>query len=94
MQTATKTTTTTARGSRGLPGASGGKWLAWAAGLIWLTLLAMVAVIAITLPGSGGFAPDVPVGWPNRLVMLAYSFWLIVPAGTADDEDQGRPAGR
>jgi hypothetical protein len=53
----------------------------------------MVAVIAITLPGSGGFAPDVPVGWPNRLVMLAYSFWLIVPAGTADDEDQGRPAG-
>jgi len=26
--------------------------------------------------------------------MVAYSFWLIVPAGTADDEDQGRPAGR
>lgn len=49
-------------------------------GLIWISLLVMAGVIAATLTGAGGFGPDVPVGWPNRLVMLAYCVWLITAA--------------
>jgi hypothetical protein len=41
----------------------------------------MVLTLAIMLPQAGGkFGPDVLIGWPNRLVLLAYGVWLIVVA--------------
>lgn len=47
-------------------------------GLVWFSLVAFVAVIMTTFEGS--FGPDVPVGWPNRLTMLANSAWLMTVA--------------
>jgi hypothetical protein len=38
----------------------------------------MVALIAILLPAHGGFGPSVIIGWPNRLLMLAYYTWVLL----------------
>jgi len=63
---------------------SGRRSLLWAAALTWIGLLTFVASVALLLPQSaGGFGPHVPIGWPNRLLMLAYSAWLIVAAWQA-----------
>lgn len=52
--------------------------LRWTAHLTWITLLLMFGTIAVMLPQSGGtFGPDVLIGWPNRLLVGAYSAWLI-----------------
>ena len=50
-------------------------------GAIWLSLIAMIAIGARVGPGHGP-NPQVPwlFGWVNRLLMVAYSFWLIVVA--------------
>jgi hypothetical protein len=48
---------------------------------IWLSLIAMVAIGAMVGPDHGP-NPHVPwlLGWVNRLLMVAYSLWLIVVA--------------
>jgi hypothetical protein len=48
-----------------------------------ISLVAMIGTIAVTLPAAGTFGPDVPVGWSNRLLMLAYYGWLLAVSGTA-----------
>ena len=55
----------------------------WAAHLTWLTLLAMVATLFATVPAAGGFGPEVPIGWQNRIVLAAYTFWVVVVAWQA-----------
>jgi hypothetical protein len=58
--------------------------LQWTANLTWISVLLMLLTLAITLPMSGGkFGPDVLIGWPNRLVMLAYCVWLMTIAWRA-----------
>jgi hypothetical protein len=53
----------------------------WTAGLTWISLLVFVVFVAVMLPQSqGGFGPDVLIGWPNRLNMVANSGWLMVVA--------------
>ena len=44
--------------------------------LIWISLAFTVAVVAIWMPANGGFGPAVPVGWPNRMMFIAYFGWL------------------
>lgn len=44
--------------------------------LIWISLAFTVAVVAIWMPANGGFGPVVPVGWPNRMMFIAYFGWL------------------
>ena len=51
-----------------------------AAALNWVSLLALVATVAFVLPQSGGFGPDVPIGWPNRLFLVANCAWLMAVA--------------
>jgi hypothetical protein len=52
--------------------------LLWSANFIWISLLLMVLILAVTLSQNGGkFGPDVLIGWPNRLVMIAYCLWLM-----------------
>jgi hypothetical protein len=48
---------------------------------IWLSLIAMIGIGAMVGPDHGP-NPQVPwiFGWVNRLVMVAYSFWMIVVA--------------
>jgi hypothetical protein len=52
--------------------------------VIWLSLLVMLGTIVTTVPANGGrFGPEVPVGWANRLVWLAYAAWLMTTAWRA-----------
>jgi len=39
---------------------------------------------------DGTFGPEVPVGWPNRLEVLAMSFWLMTVAWHATALASGR----
>lgn len=46
--------------------------------LAWFSLAAMVAGMALTFTANGGqFGPDVPIGWPNRLLVLSSASWLV-----------------
>jgi hypothetical protein len=55
--------------------------LLWASILPWVSIVLMVAMMFIGLSQSGGeFGPGVLIGWPNRLVVLAYCGWLMVAA--------------
>lgn len=55
--------------------------LLWAVILPWLSIVLMVAMMFIGLSQSGGkIGPQVLIGWPNRLVILAYCCWLMVAA--------------
>jgi hypothetical protein len=52
--------------------------------LTWISLLLMAAALAVMLPQNDGrFGPDVLIGWPNRLLLVAYDAWLIVVAWPA-----------
>lgn len=58
--------------------------LLWTAGLTWIGLLAFAFSMAVMLPQNGGeFGPDVLIGWPNRLFMVANGAWLMVVAWRA-----------
>lgn len=65
--------------------------LLWAAHLTWISLVLMFAVLGVLLPQNDGkFGPDVLIGWPNRLVVVAYSGWLIVVAWRAAQFARGQ----
>jgi hypothetical protein len=57
--------------------------LFWAAHLTWISLLLMLLTLAIMLPLAGKFGPNVWIGWPNRILMVAYSGWLMLVAWRA-----------
>jgi hypothetical protein len=41
----------------------------------------MFVTLLVLLPQNGGkFGPHVIIGWPNRLVVLAYCGWLMLVA--------------
>jgi Protein of unknown function (DUF998) len=42
-----------------------------------LSLLIMLVTVAALMPKDGSFGPDFPIGWPNRLQMLAYCGWVM-----------------
>lgn len=42
-----------------------------------LSLVIMLATVAALMPKDGTFGPEFPIGWPNRLQMLAYCGWVI-----------------
>ena len=55
--------------------------LFWAAGLVWAALLVCARAMAVLLPRSGGqFGPDVPIGWLNRLFLVAQCAWQMTVA--------------
>src|SRR5215218_9820964 len=65
-------------------------WYSARRSLLWVTGMALVAFVVsfvslgIMVSQSGGeFGPDVPVGWANRLEMLAYCVWLMTVAWQA-----------
>jgi hypothetical protein len=58
--------------------------LLWATGLALVAFLFSFVSLGVMVSQSGGrFGPDVPVGWPNRIEVLAYSVWLMVVARQA-----------
>jgi hypothetical protein len=60
---------------------SGLRSLRWTAHLTWITLVLMFAILGVMLAqNNGAFGPNVLIGWPNRLLVAAYSGWLIAVA--------------
>jgi hypothetical protein len=59
--------------------------LAWGTVLVWLAFLAFFGVSVAANAGgpSAAAAPDVPLGWPNRLMVVIYDGWLILVASRA-----------
>jgi Protein of unknown function (DUF998) len=58
--------------------------LLWATGLALVAFLASFVSLGVMVSQSGGeFGPDVLVGWPNRIEIIAYSVWLMVVARQA-----------
>lgn len=58
--------------------------LLWTANLTWMSLVLMIATMVIGLSRNGGkFGPAVPIGWPNRLLVLSYCAWLMLVAWAA-----------
>lgn len=65
--------------------------LAWSAIAAVLAFFASLLCFAVMLSRShGAFGPDVLVGWPNRVEMLAYCVWLMVAAHSATREGRRR----
>ncbi len=51
------------------------------ANLTWISLGLMLAMLFIGLGKTGGaFTPEVWIGWPNRLLIVAYCAWVMVTA--------------
>lgn len=67
----------------------------WAANLTWLSLAVMVAAL-FSLHRQGGVL-RLPIGWPNRFLIVIYCTWVIVIAWLAirlrgrDSDGQGCP---
>ncbi len=58
-------------------------WLVWGTALCWLSLVLFfgsIVVSGIINPGAGRTGPEVYLGWPNRLLVVVYSAWMIVVA--------------
>jgi len=46
-------------------------------------LVAFVSIAALTARSGGAFGPDTPVGWPNRIGILAGCAWIVAVARAA-----------
>jgi hypothetical protein len=57
--------------------------LLWSAVVAWIGFLVFALSMVVMFPDDGEFGPDVLIGWPNRLMIVAYSGWLIVVARQA-----------
>jgi hypothetical protein len=58
--------------------------LLWATGLALAAFVVSFVSLGVMASQSGGkFDPEVLVGWPNRLEVVAYSVWLMVVAWQA-----------
>jgi len=69
--------------------ASARRSLLWLANLPWVSIVLMAIMMFIGLSQSGGeFGPNVLMGWPNRLVVLAYCVWLMAAARGANLVDR------
>jgi hypothetical protein len=57
------------------------RWLLWAANLTWMSLALMAAAMLTLTGGIGGV--QVPIGWPNRLLVAIYALWVMSVAWQA-----------
>ena len=64
-------------------------------GLTWVSLVVMVAAVFSLRPRPG--VPRVPIGWPNRFLIVIYCTWVMVVAwraiglGGRDSDGKGSP---
>ena len=54
-------------------------WLIGILAVVWI----VYAWLIMSMPADGNFGPDVPVGWPSRLLLVSYCLWFIVTAWQA-----------
>lgn len=57
--------------------------LLWAAGIAVASTVGFIMFLMAVVPSDGKFGPNVPVGWPGRIEILAYCAWLMVVAWQA-----------
>ena len=58
-------------------------WPAWLWLLPWVGLAVfMGSAVALQRRAGGRAGPDVPIGWPNRFMVLTYVAWIAVAAST------------
>lgn len=70
--------------SRNEAWASARRTLFWTAGLPLVGLAIFIVSMAVMLPRNGGQpGPEVLVGWPNRIMILAHCAWLMPVAWQA-----------
>lgn len=62
-------------------GARRSLWLA--AGVAVACSVAFIVIAMIVVPSDGKFGPDVLIGWPGRVEIVAYCVWLMVVARQA-----------
>jgi len=58
-------------------------WLLWGTLLVWISMFAFFGSIIVSQsinPNAGRGGPEVYLGWPNRIMVLVYSIWLIMIA--------------
>jgi len=72
----------TATGISAAGDATAGPILAWGSAVPWLALAWFVRPTVRNARPDGVGAPDVRVGWPNRVSMLAYLGWVALAATT------------
>ena len=51
-----------------------------ATALTWVGLAQFVVAMAILVPANGGFGPETPIGWQNRLLIVSYVGWILTVA--------------
>jgi hypothetical protein len=62
------------------------RMLTWMTVLVWVAMVAYfgsIIVSGIINPGAGRTGPHVLQGWPNRIMVLVYSLWMILVARQA-----------
>ena len=63
--------------------------------LSWIGVIVMTAMLAAHMSGSGGqFGPNSAIGWPARLMILAYVSWIVTAALFAVRIEAGARGGR
>ena len=55
----------------------------WAASLAVVSTVAFIIFTITGLPSDARFGPDIRVGWPYWIEILAYNAWLMVVARQA-----------
>ena len=66
--------------------------LLWSTGLAVVAFIVSFASVGVMVSQSGGrFGPDVLVGWPNRIEIVAYSLWVMVVSWQAIRLSAQRP---
>jgi Protein of unknown function (DUF998) len=59
------------------------KKLLWSTFFVWVGLIVFFVSMAVFFPANGRFGPDVLMGWPNRIMIIAQCIWLMVVARQA-----------
>lgn len=72
--------------------ASARRLVLWVGHLPWISFVLMLGTLFTTVPPSGEFGPGVLVGWPNRLLFLAWYGWLMLMAWQAMKPDKQGPS--
>jgi hypothetical protein len=58
--------------------------ITYSAHFTWISFVLMMVIMFITLGKTEGkFSPEVVIGWPNRILILAYCLWIITVARQA-----------
>ncbi len=55
----------------------------WAGGIAVACTVAFIVIAMMVVPSDGTFGPDVLIGWPGRVEIVAYCVWLMVVARQA-----------